>query len=106
MGEALSSATDALARLAVTEVCPGCGASLTWKPSPDGQGVDLLHPQPPCAAFKRFVDDLLERHAQQRAERDQQRATKLWGWCAVTGIAKVDCFCEACKAELQPVEPS
>ena len=101
----MSSATDALARLAATEVCPGCGASLTWKPSPDGQGVDLLHPQPPCAAFKRFIDDLLERHALVKAERDRKR-WEPFGYCDVTGLSKTECVCDSCKTEMHPVDPS
>lgn len=49
-------------KLAANEVCPGCGVALTWKAAPNGQTVDILHPQPPCAAFRRFVDELMRAH--------------------------------------------
>lgn len=59
------------------EICPACGASITWERSPDGTSVEVLHPYdpkigPPCAPFKAFCDQL-----QQRAQQvDLQPATR------------------------------
>lgn len=89
---------ELFARLAASEVCPSCGASLTWQPSPDGQGVDLLHPQPPCAAFRQFVEDLVERHGKLKAERELAQSG---GLCETTGKPWTDCYCEECKRELR-----
>lgn len=56
------------------EICPACGAAITWNRSPDGSSVEILHPYdpkagPPCAPFKAFCAQL-----EQRA-RDSQRVS-------------------------------
>lgn len=57
-----STAMKLFGKLCANEVCPGCGVALTWNATPDGKSVDILHPQPPCVAFRRFVDELLRAH--------------------------------------------
>lgn len=38
--------------------CPGCGATITFRTTANGQSVDVLHPQPPCTEFRAFIERL------------------------------------------------
>lgn len=54
--------SDELARIRMLgDVCPGCGATITYTESNGGRTMDVTHPQPPCERFRAFCERLLER---------------------------------------------
>jgi hypothetical protein len=70
---------DDFASFDLTHECPSCGEKLTRIAS--GRTVELLHPQPVCPGFRTFVQRLLERQADQKAEMNLSGP----GRCAVQG---------------------
>lgn len=42
--------------------CPGCCEVVTFKVCNGGMSVDVLHPEPPCAPFREFVERLQSAH--------------------------------------------
>lgn len=44
------------------ESCPGCGEKITYAITNGGWTVDITHRQPPCEAFRRFIERLVVRH--------------------------------------------
>jgi len=61
MADLASLQPDQLLELAQSggdQPCPGCPKRVTFLITQDGRSVDILHPQPPCEGFRRFVTDL------------------------------------------------
>jgi hypothetical protein len=48
------------------EVCPGCGATITYTASNGGRTMDITHPDPACLRFRRFCTDLLQAYPSPR----------------------------------------
>lgn len=53
---------EELARIRMLgDVCPGCGATITYTETNGGRTMDVTHPDPPCERFRHFCERLLQR---------------------------------------------